>query len=427
MNYRIIALLLSLALCFCLFSCGGEVDTDVDDILPVSSDTVTLYVYNWGEYISDGSEDSLDSNAEFEKYFNENLASKYGHKIRVNYSTYSSNEDMYAKVSSGAVAYDVIIPSDYMIERMIKEGLLRKLNFDNIPNSEYIEDEFRNLEYDPTNEYSIPYSYGMVGIIYNTSIVSEDDPDIGSWDLMFNPESAYKGDILQFNNSRDAFGTALYKLGLDVNDTTRANWEAALELLKRQKSIVQGYVMDEIYNKMESGSAAIAAYYAGDYLTMYEDNEDLEFFYPSEGTNYYIDAFCVPYNSKNPALAEEYINFMLSEEPAVANAEYTYYASPNSLVVKSEEYREYLSGIKDNAYDILYNGIADGYYISAYRNLDDDGLQMMNDLWEELKVESPVSTTIFVICGIIIAAIAAFAIGFAIRRKKRAIVPLERI
>ena len=122
----------------------------------------------------------------------------------------------------------------------------------------------------------------MVGIIYNTAIVSEDDPDIGSWDLMFNPESAYKGDILQFNNSRDAFGTALYKLGLDVNDTTRANWEAALELLKRQKSIVQGYVMDEIYNKMESGSAAIAAYYAGDYLTMYEDNEDLEFFYPSE-------------------------------------------------------------------------------------------------------------------------------------------------
>lgn len=138
-------------------------------------------------------------------------------------------------------------------------------------------------------------------------MVDEDDPDIGSWKLMFNEDSPYRHDILQFNNSRDAFGTAQYYLDFDVNDENPENWRAALELLKKQKSIVQGYVMDEIFNKMKSGSAAISAYYAGDYLSMYEDEDEdveLEFFYPREGTNYYVDAFCVPYNSAHPELAE---------------------------------------------------------------------------------------------------------------------------
>lgn len=415
-----LTLFFALVLLF-LSAAGCQKEAEDVSAANIPADTKTLYVYNWGEYISDGSEGCLDSNAAFEAYFNENLASEYGYKIQVNYSTYSSNEDMYAKISSGAVAYDVIIPSDYMIERMIEENLLRPLNFENIPNFQYILEEFRNLEYDEENLYSIPYAYGMVGVIYNTAIVDADNPDIGSWNLMFNPDSVHAGDILQFNNSRDAFGTALYFLGYDVNDTTREHWQEALTLLKEQKNLVQGYVMDEIFNKMKSGSAAIAAYYAGDFLSMYEENSDLEFFYPSEGTNYYVDAFCVPHNSQLPEVAEAYINFMLSEEAAVANAEYTYYATPNRLVVENEEYIAYMTDIKENAMDILYGEPSADYLKTMYRNLSPEDLMMMNEFWEELKVESSISSSIYAICGVIVAVIVGFAVYFAIRRRLRAI------
>ena len=418
---RIVAFAALMPLLACMWIPVAGVGSYAEEV----RETVTLYVYNWGEYISDGSEGCMDVNAEFENYFNENLAQEFGYKVKVNYSTYSSNEDMYAKVSSGAVAYDVIIPSDYMIERMAEEGLLHPLNFDNIPNfEENILDEFKNPEYDPENRYSVPYCYGMVGIIYNANVVDEDDPDIGSWKLMFNEDSPYRHDILQFNNIRDAFGTAQYYLGFDVNDENPENWRAALELLKKQKSIVQGYVMDEIFNKMKSGSAAISAYYAGDYLSMYEDEDEdveLEFFYPREGTNYYVDAFCVPYNSANPELAEAYINYMLSEEPAVANAEYTYYASPNKLVLESEEYIECMSEIKENAMEILYGEPEEGYLKTTYRNLSPEGIAQMNNLWEELKVESSVGTAIYVICIVILAVILGFTLFFVIRKRIRAI------
>ena len=193
---RIVAFAALVLLLACMWIPAAGVVSYAEEV----RETVTLYVYNWGEYISDGSEDCMDVNAEFENYFNENLAQEFGYKVRVNYSTYSSNEDMYAKVSSGAVAYDVIIPSDYMIERMAKEGLLHPLNFDNIPNfEENILDEFKNPEYDPENRYSVPYCYGMVGIIYNANVVDEDDPDIGSWKLMFNEDSPYRHDILQLS------------------------------------------------------------------------------------------------------------------------------------------------------------------------------------------------------------------------------------
>ena len=379
-----------------------------------SDEGETLYVYNWGEYISDGSEDSLDSNAAFEEYYFET----YGKRVNVNYSTFSSNEDMYAKISSGAVSYDVIVPSDYMIERLISEGLIAKLNFDNIPNYQYILDEFKgeNAFYDPTNEYSVPYFYGMVGVIYNTSLVDEDCENIGSWALMW--DNDYSGEILQFNNSRDAIGTAQYYLGYDVNDSTDEQWREAVELLKEQKPIVQAYVMDEIYNKMKGGSASIAAYYAGDYIMMYEDNEDLAFYYPKEGTNIYVDAMCIPASSKNKELAEAYINFMLSEEAAVANAEYTYYASPNSLVINSDEYIEYMEDIHPDVMNILYSEDSP-VETSAYRNLSPEKLTMINDLWEELKIESTIGTSIYIICAVILAALIAFAVVSIVRKRKR--------
>ena len=279
--------ILTLALCILpLASCEESGGSKVTE----------LYVYNWGEYISDGSEGTLDSNEAFEEWYYEN----FGERVKVVYSTYSSNEDMYAKLSAGAVNYDIIVPSDYIIERLIDEDMLAPLDYSNIPNIVNIVPEFygENAEfdhYDKGNVYSVPYFYGMIGIIYNTTMVDEEDT--GSWDLMWNEK--YKGNILQFNNSRDAFGTAQYFLGIDVNTEDEAEWRRALEKLREQKGIVQGYVMDEIFNKMQGGSAAISAYYAGDFLTMYEENEDLEFYYPAEGTNLYIDAMCIPKISKN--------------------------------------------------------------------------------------------------------------------------------
>lgn len=354
--------------------------------------TITLNVYNWGEYISDGSEGTFDVNAAFEDYYYET----YGVQVQVNYTTYASNEDMYNKIRSGATRYDVIFPSDYMIERMIAEGLLRKLDFDRIPNFEYIDPEYRNLFYDPENEYTVPYAYGMYGIIYNSTLVEE---DVTGWDSMW--DERYSGQILQFNNPRDAFGTAMYKLGIDVNTTDRAEWDRAKEMLSIQKPLVQSYVMDEIFNKMKNGSAAIACYYAGDFLTMYEDNEDLCFVYPEEGTNVYVDAMCIPTCSAYPEVAEEYINFLLSEEPAVANAEYTYYATPNRLVRENEEYIECMTEIHEDAMSIIYPE-AGTVNATFFENLDPDTLAYENALWESLKIESNVSAWVYIVSGVIV-------------------------
>lgn len=377
------------------------------------SEVITLYVYNWGEYISDGSEGSLNVNAAFEEWYEET----YGQRVKVNYSTFSSNESMYAKLSTGSANYDIVIPSDYMIARLISEGMLRKLNLDNIPNAKYVDLDsiFAGSApyYDPENAYSVPYTYGTVGIIYNKTMV--DEADLGSWDIMWNEK--YEGNILQFNNSRDAFATALFLLGYDVNTSNEDEWREALDLLMEQKPIVQGYVMDEIFNKMESGSAAIAPYYAGDFFTMYGDNEDLGFFYPREGTNVFVDAMCVPTTSRNPEVAERYINFMLSKEAAIANAEYLCYASPNTQVKNDPDYRDTMEQLHPDAMDILYG--TDGLDLQFYENLPADRLMMVNELWEELKIESPINTSIFVMAGVIVGGSVAAGLYLGLRRRRR--------
>lgn len=406
---KIASIIVLLAFAFSLIITLSSCNTD--------EKTTVLYVYNWGEYISDGSEGTLDSNAEFEKYCKDVL----GINVSVNYSTYSSNESMYAKVSSGSAVYDVIIPSDYMIERMVSEDLLAPLDITMIPNYQYIDDKFKgdNVYYegDSDNIYSVPYFYGMVGIIYNTDIVDAGDAQKQSWDLMW--DEKYSRDILQFNNSRDAFGTALYRLGYDVNEATDDQWHEALVTLKTQKDIVQGYVMDEIFNKMSSGSAAIAAYYAGDFLTMYEDNDSLSFYYPKEGTNSYIDAMCIPKNSANYDLAHEYINFMCTKEVAIANAEYTYYASPLTSVIEDEGYMDTMAEVHENAMEILYGDMAASVPTQAYLNLSPERLSFVNELWEELKVESGISPGIYITCGIILASIIALAVKHIVTKKIR--------
>ena len=339
-----------------------------------------LNVYNWGEYISDGSEDSFDTIKGFEDWYLEN----YGHEVEVNYTTFASNEDMYAKLSSGAVSYDVIFPSDYMIQRMAEEGMLLELDYENIPNYQYIGDSFRGMYYDPEEKYTVPYTYNFVGIIYDAEQVDEEDT--GDWDLMWNEK--YAGNILQFNNSRDAFATAQYKLGLDVNSEKAADWRLALEELKTQQPLVKSYVMDEVYNMMESGEAAICAYYAGDYFTMLDaeaESVDLQFYAPDR-TNYFVDAMCIPSCCQNKELAEAFINYMLEEEPAVANAEYICYGCPNSLVYENEDYAEEMG---EEAMEILYPDIdrfGELYDAYAYRNLTPGMLDTINTLWEELKI-----------------------------------------
>lgn len=281
------------------------------------SDKVEINVYNWGEYISDGTDGSVDVN----KMFTEETG------IEVNYTTFASNEEMYAKIKSNAAEYDVIIPSDYMIGRMIDEGMLEKLDFSNIPNAQKIDPRFLNKEYDPSNEYSVPYTWGTVGIIYNTKMV---DDVVDSWDILWNKK--YEDNILMFNNSRDAFAIACKKLGYSLNTTDMSELTAAAEELSKQKEVLQAYVMDEIFDKMQNGEAALAPYYAGDAITMIDVNPDLSFAVPKEGSNVFIDAMCIPKGSKNKEAAEKYINFMTRTDVAKENIEFIGYSTPQKEV-----------------------------------------------------------------------------------------------
>ena len=283
-----------------------------------SSEKTTLYVYNWGQYISEGDDGSLDVIAAFEEAYP---------NIRVQYSTYDSNEIMYSKLANGGITVDVIIPSDYMIGRMVQEGMLEELNFDNIPNYQYIDDAFKNTSYDPENKYSVPYTWGTVGIIYNTKYV--DEADVTGWELLWNEK--YAGKILMFDNSRDAFGIAEYLLGYDVNTTDEAELQACAAKLAEQKPVVQQYVMDQIFDAMENEEAWIAPYYAGDYLTMVEENPDLAFYRPTaQGYNMFIDAMCIPTCAQEKEAAETFINFLCSPEISSANMAFLGYSVPST-------------------------------------------------------------------------------------------------
>lgn len=283
-----------------------------------SSKKNTLYVYNWGQYISEGDDGSLDVIAAFEKAYP---------NIRVQYSTYDSNEIMYSKLANGGITVDVIIPSDYMIGRMVQEGMLEELNFDNIPNYQYIDDAFKNTSYDPESKYSVPYTWGTVGIIYNTKYV--DEADVTGWELLWNEK--YAGKILMFDNSRDAFGIAEYLLGYDVNTTDETELQDCAAKLAEQKPVVQQYVMDQIFDAMENEEAWIAPYYAGDYLTMVEENPDLAFYRPTaQGYNMFIDAMCIPTCCQEKEAAETFINFLCSPEISSANMAFLGYSVPST-------------------------------------------------------------------------------------------------
>ena len=305
---------------------------------------VTLNIYNWGQNMADGSDDTMDIVAAFEE--------KYPY-IDVNLTYYTANEELYSKLSTGGVTVDLIIPSDYMIARMINEDMLLELDFDNIPNYANVDEAFKNTAYDPENKYSVPYTWGTVGIIYNSKYV--DEADVTGWELLWNEK--YAGKILMFDNSRDAFGVTQYLLGYDVNTTDKAELQACADKLTEQRPVLQQYVSDQIYSTMENEEAWIGVYYAGDCMVMMDNNEDLRFYLPEDqGFNLFIDAMCIPTCCQEKEAAELFINFMCDPEISGANMDYICYGSP---IVGARDYMDEYLAQSEVVYppeEILANG-----------------------------------------------------------------------
>ncbi len=359
----------------------------------------SINVFNWGEYICDTAEDGLrDVNAEFEKLTG----------IKVNYVTYESNEDMYPKIKNGGASYDIIIPSDYMIERMIKEEMLLKVDVKSLPNYKYISDEYKDMFYDPDNEYSVPYNVGMVGLIYNTKMVEEPPT---SWTALW--DERYEGKILMIDNPRDAFAIPQKILGYSLNSTDEKELSDVAQLLIEQKPLLQGYVMDEIFNKMESGEAAMVPYYVGDFVLMKDVNPDLDFVYPKEGVNMFVDAVCIPECAQNYDAAIMYMNFLLDPEIALSNALYIGYATPNTGVLEHPDYEE----MRNNKY--LYPDEGDMPDTEYFHNLPQETLSMFSELWSDIRIYGTDNTHIYVGFALVASVVIFFSTRKYLIQKRR--------
>lgn len=335
-----------------------------------SSDQKVVNVCSWGEYIDESLIDEFESET----------------GIKVNYQTAESNEALYSLLKTGAGDYDVIVPSDYMISQLIEEDMLAELNYDNIPNVSLIDSRFKNLPYDPENLYTVPYTWGTVGIIYNTTMVDE---PITSWDAMF--DEKYADNVLMIRNSRDALAIALMDLGYSINTTDESQIQEAYQLLAaaKGKGVYQSFVMDEVFGKMEGGNAAICAYYAGDYLTMLENNPDLAYVVPAEGSNWFVDAMCILKEAQHKEEAEAWINFIASTKANLANMDYIWYASPNSeaLAQYPDYFQEtYSEPLDQGLYEIMAAPQTVLDRCESYLVLPADTRTLYNDLWTELGI-----------------------------------------
>ena len=334
-------------------------------VVAFAEEKIVLNVYNWGEYIEQSTIDMFEE--------------KYPY-IDVNYTTFDSNESMYSKIVSGAASYDIVIPSEYMVSKLIQEDMLAELDFSNIPNYKYIGEAYKNLASDPENKYSVPYFWGTVVVIYNSQHVAEEDVKDESLELLWNEK--YAGKILMFDNPRDSFGISLTRLGYSMNSDNEKEWQEAAKALSEQKPIVQAYVMDAIFDKMESGEAWIAPYYAGDALVIQESNPDIKFYIAKEGTNLFVDSMCILKTTEHKKEAELFINFMCEPEIGAMNADTVGYATPNteaqklldpeitgnSLVYPDEEY------LKHNT--------------EVFINLPQKTQMLQSTLWTDLKIIS---------------------------------------
>jgi len=321
-----------------------------------------VYVYNWGEYIDP---EVLDL---FEE--------KTG--IKVVYEEFETNEDMYPKIQTGAVQYDVICPSDYMIQKMISEGLLAEINYNNVPNIKYIDPSYlKSAEsFDPGNKYSVPYCWGTVGILYNKTMVDE---PIDSWAAIF--DEKYAGEILMMDSVRDAFGVALKYLGYSLNSTNEAELEEAKALLQKQYPLVQAYVVDQVRDKMIGGEAALGVIYSGEAIYTQRENPDLEYVVPKEGSNVWIDAWVIPKNCRNKENAEAFINFMCDPEIALKNFDFITYSTPNKAAREMIEDEE----IKNSPIAFPDQSVLDRCETFNYLGEEIESLYI--EKWNEVKSE----------------------------------------
>ncbi|PAB57418.1 ABC transporter substrate-binding protein [Anaeromicrobium sediminis] len=267
-----------------------------------------INVYNWGDYVD------MQVIEDFEK--------EYG--IKVNYETYGDNEEMLAKVQSGGSDYDVVFPSDYMIEAMTKEGLLQELDHKNLPNFKNIDEDLKDMSYDPGNKYSVPYFFGTIGILYNTEMVKE---NVDSWDILW--DEKYAKNIIMINSPRDSIGISLKRLGYSMNTKNIDELEKAKEELIKQKPLVKAYAIDDYKNMMLAGEGALALVWSGEATMLAEENDYLEYAIPKEGTNLWFDCIAIPTTSKHKKEAELFINYMMRPEVAAKCAEYIGYATAN--------------------------------------------------------------------------------------------------
>mgnify|MGYP000405983578 CR=1 FL=1 len=357
MKKRMLSLLLCGAMCAGLLSgCGNASSAEV------------LNVYNWGEYIDT---DLIDQ-------FEEETG------IKVIYNTFDSNENLYSRIQT--TSYDVIIPSDYAISRFIDEDMLQPLNYDHIPNMKLIDEKYTHLDFDPEQKYSVPYTWGTLGIIYNPTLIGG---DVDSWGALF--DSQYAGKTAMIGNPRDAMAAALMYLGYSINTDDQTQIQQAYQLIADAKANgqYQGFFMDEIYDKMEVGETALCSYYAGDYLSMYMNNPDLKYVIPKEGSNWFVDAMCILKSSQHMSEAEEWINFIASTDSNLANMDYIWYASPNREAL--EQYPAYYAEVNEEEldpeiYEIMAPPAETLDRCEIYENLPKDTLRLYDRLWTRLGV-----------------------------------------
>ena len=319
-----------------------------------------LVVYNWGEYID----------PEVLTMFEEETG------IDIVYEEFETNEILYPKISSGAIAYDVICPSDYMIQRMIENDLLSEINFDNIPNLKNIGKQYleQSRQFDPENKYSVPYCWGTVGILYNKMMVDE---PVDSWSILWDPK--YKDNILMQDSVRDAFGVTLKYLGYSLNSIDLDELTEAKNLLIEQKPLVQAYVIDQVRDKMIGNEAALGVIYSGEAIYTQKENPNLEYVIPKEGSNIWIDSWVIPKNAPNKENAEKFIDFMCRGDVALKNFEYITYSTPNDAardLIEDEDLKNSQIAFPDLS---QYSGL------ETYTYLGEDGDSLYNDMWKEVK------------------------------------------
>lgn len=343
MNKKILAVVFVLLLCCPLLAMAQE----------------TISVYNWGDYIE----------PEVLELFEQETG------IKVIYETFETNEDMYAKIAMGGSSYDVIIPSDYMIERMIGENLLQPINWENVPNVANIDPRFMNESYDPQSAYAVPYTWGTMGILYNKETVYEIPT---SWETLM--DDSYFMDMLMLNSPRDTLAIALVMCGYDLNSTDPAELEAAKGLLIEQKPMVLAYVVDEVKDKMIGGEASVALVWSGDATFCMSENEELDYVVPQEGSNIFFDSMCIPANARNVSGAEKFIDFMCRADIAAMNYEYVGYAIPNAAAIEllgAEEYNA--SPVNNPPQEVLDK-------CQVFKYLGDD-TRLYDQIWTEIISE----------------------------------------